>query len=109
MISFRERWSGIAPVNVRGVGESRKIVKQTGSGLGVDAQADPGGPSSPDLPLHIRPLRMTFVMGGNSHAGSLRHTPMGTLFLTKRQKNTMGQRASSINGAGKTGQLHVKE
>ena len=25
---------------------------------------------SPDLPLHIRPLRMTFVMGGNSRAGS---------------------------------------
>ena len=70
LISFRERWSGIAPVNVRGVGESLKIVKQTGSGLGVDAQADPGGPSSPDLPLHIRPLRMTFVMGGNSCAGS---------------------------------------
>jgi len=29
-----------------------------------------GGPLSPDSPLHIRPLRMTFVMGGNSHAGS---------------------------------------
>ena len=43
MISFRERWSGIVPVNVRGVGESRKIVKQTDSGFGVDAQADPGG------------------------------------------------------------------
>ena len=28
---------------------------------------------SPDSPLHIRPLRMTFVMGGNSRAGS-RHT-----------------------------------
>ena len=38
------------------------------------------------LPLHIRPLRMTFVMGGNSHAGSLRHTPMGTLFLTKEAR-----------------------
>ena len=29
-----------------------------------------GGPLSPDLPLHIRPLSMTFVMGGNSRAGS---------------------------------------
>jgi len=47
-----------------------KVVKQTDSGFGVDAQADPGGPSSPDSPLHIRPLRMTFVMGGNSRAGS---------------------------------------
>ena len=34
---------GIAPLNVRGVGESRKIVKQTDSGFGVDAQADPVG------------------------------------------------------------------
>ena len=30
-----------------------------------------GGSLSPDSPLHIRPLRMTFVMGGNSRAGSL--------------------------------------
>ena len=30
------------PVTVRGVGESRKIVKQTDSGFGVDAQADLG-------------------------------------------------------------------
>ena len=29
-----------------------------------------GGPSSPDLPLHTSPLRMTFVMGGISRAGS---------------------------------------
>ena len=31
------------PINVRRVGESRKIVKQTDSGLGVDAQEGPGG------------------------------------------------------------------
>ena len=30
-------------------------------------------------------------------------------FWQRRQEYTMGQRASSINGAGKTGQLHVKE
>ena len=41
MIFFRERWLGIAPVNVRRVGESREIVKQTDSGFGVDAQAGP--------------------------------------------------------------------
>ena len=41
--------SGIAtppaphPVNVRRVGESREIVKQTDFGFGVDAQAGPGG------------------------------------------------------------------
>ena len=35
------------PVNVRGVGKNHKIVKQTDSGLGVDAQADPGGALEP--------------------------------------------------------------
>ena len=58
------------PVNVRGVGESHKIVRQTDSGFGVDARAGPGGPLSPDSPLPSGPLRMTFVMGGISHAGS---------------------------------------
>ena len=36
--------------------------------------------------------------------------PMGTLFLTKEARTYNGAKtASSINGAGKTGQLHVKE
>ena len=35
---------------------------------------------------------------------------MGTLFLTKEARIYNGaKRASSINGTGKTGQLHVKE
>ena len=35
---------------------------------------------------------------------------MGTLFLTKEGKNIQwGKDTSSINGAGKTGQLHVQE
>ena len=38
------------------------------------------------------------------------HVPMGTLFLTKEARIYNGaKRASSINGAGKAGQLHVKE
>ena len=38
------------------------------------------------------------------------HAPMGTLFLTKEARIYDGKkRAPSINGAGKTGQLHVKE
>ena len=40
----REGWSGIAPINVRGVSESHKIIRQTDSTLGVDAQEVPGGP-----------------------------------------------------------------
>ena len=38
------------PVNVRRVGERHKIVRKTDSDFGVDAQAGPGGPSSPDQP-----------------------------------------------------------
>ena len=42
-------WLRKPPVNVRGVDERHKIVRQTDSGLGVDAQANPGGHLSPDL------------------------------------------------------------
>ena len=36
--------------------------------------------------------------------------PMGTSFLTKEARIYNGAKtASTINGAGKTGQLHVKE
>ena len=65
---------GIDPVNVRGVGESHKIVRQTDSGLGVDAGAGPGDPSSPDPPFLSGLLRMTFVMGGISCGGSRHYT-----------------------------------
>ena len=38
------------------------------------------------------------------------HAPMGTLFLTNEARIYNGAKtASSINGAGKTGHLHVKE
>ena len=38
------------------------------------------------------------------------HAPMGTLFLTKEARIYNGAKtASSMNGAGKTGQLPVKE
>ena len=39
-----------------------------------------------------------------------RNKPMHTLFLTKEPRVYNGAKtASSINGAGKTGQLHVKQ
>ena len=39
-----------------------------------------------------------------------KHAPMGTLFLTKMARIYNGAKmASSIDGAGKTVQLHVKE
>ena len=38
------------------------------------------------------------------------HLCMGTLFLTKEARiYNRAKTASSINGAGKTGQLHIKE
>ena len=38
------------------------------------------------------------------------HAPIGTLFLTKEARIYNGAKTvSSINGAGKTEQLHVKE
>ena len=38
------------------------------------------------------------------------HAPMGTLSLTKQARIYNREKtASSINGAGKTGQLHVRE
>ena len=46
---------GDSPLYVRRVGERHKIVRQTDSGLGVDARAGPGGPSSPEV-LLIRTL-----------------------------------------------------
>ena len=42
------------PFNVRRVGESREIVKQTDFGFGVDARAGPRGLLSSDSPLHVR-------------------------------------------------------
>ena len=38
------------------------------------------------------------------------HVSMGTLFVTKEARIYNGAKtSSSINGAGKTGQLHIKE
>ena len=43
-------------------------------------------------------------------AQKLTHAPMGILFLTKEARIYNGAKtASSINGAGETEQLHVKE
>ena len=48
--------------------------------------------------------------GARQKAQKQTHAPMDTLFLTKEARIYNGAKtASSINGAGKTGQLHVKE
>ena len=48
--------------------------------------------------------------GTRQKAQKQTHAPMSTLFLTKEARIYSGAKtASSINGAGKPGQLHVKE
>ena len=48
--------------------------------------------------------------GTRQKAKKQSHAPMGNLFLTKEARIHNGAKpASSINGAGKTGQIHVKE
>ena len=56
-------------MNVRRVGEKHKIVRQTDSGFGVDAQAGLGSPSSPEALLNSS-LPHDLVMGGISRGGS---------------------------------------
>ena len=60
---------GIAPVDVRRVGERHKMVRQTDSGSGVDARAGLGDPLSPEA-LLIRSLPHDLVMGRMARAGS---------------------------------------
>ena len=49
-------------------------------------------------------------MGQDRKNQKLTHAPMGTLFFTKKARINIGAKtASSINGAGKTGLLRVKE
>ena len=73
---------GPPPVNVRGVGERDNILRQTDSGLGVDARESPGGPLRPDLTFALSGLfLMTFAMGGILHAGSQHQPSFSSSFL----------------------------
>ena len=71
------------PVNVRGVGESHEIVKQTDSGLGIDARESLGSPLSSEALLNSS-LPHDLVMGGISRGGS-RHI----CSLTKNQLGSL--------------------
>ena len=52
----------------------------------------------------------TQTHGKRQRAQKQTHAPVGTLFLTKEATIYNGtETASSINGAGKTEQLHIKE
>jgi len=71
LIFLQRRWWGIAAVNVRRVGESREIAKQTDFGFGVHAQAGPEGhPLSSGSPCPPELSHMALSWGGDSHAGS---------------------------------------
>ena len=53
---------------------------------------------------------VTQTNGTRQKAQKETHAPMGTLYLTKEARIYNGANtASSIDGAGKTGQLHIKE
>ena len=53
---------------------------------------------------------VTQTNGTRQKAQKETHAPMGTLYLTKEARiYNAAKKASSINGAGKTGELHVKE
>ena len=78
----RERWSGIAPVNIKNVGDRHNTIKQSDSGFGVDARESPGGPSRPDLAFALSGFfLMTFATGGIPHAGSQQFTVSVSLLL----------------------------
>ena len=82
----RERWSGIAPVNIKNVGDRHNTIRQTDSGFGVDARESPGGPLRPDPAFAFcqAPFLMTFAMDGIPHTGS-RH--FGIAFLWDWNEN----------------------
>ena len=93
---------GQLPANVRRAGERHKIVRQTDSGLGVDARASPGGFLESRSRLCPSCLfLMTFAMGGILHAGSrqCRVFPGG---LNRKEFACNAGNPGSISGSGRS-------
>ena len=66
-LTFQRKVVGYRLVNVRNVGESHKIIRQTDSGFGVNAPEGPGGfPRVLISPLPIRPLPDDLCHGRDS-------------------------------------------
>ena len=86
----------------------------------METQKTPNSQSSleKDWSWRNQTSRLQIILQSYSHQDSMvlaqkqkyTHAPMGTLFLTKVARIYNGAKtASSINDAGKTEQLHVKE
>ena len=71
-------------MTVKGVGESHEVVKETGSGFGVDAQTDPEGhPSSSGSPCPPDLSHMTL-----SWVGTPMLAPGNPAYLTHMQSTS---------------------
>ena len=83
----------------------KPVLRKTGAG-GIDLLTS-------DYTTKIQSSRQDGKIQGNGtrqKSQEKTHTLMGRLFLTKEPRIYNGEKtACSINGSGKTGQLHVKE